>query len=545
MKLEPVQKEIIGNVFGMGHGYVLDLSDKKMGAFFFEKFNISIYDKKYDYNYSSKSKSNRLKGILQYVDEPTAGQIILGLIDYKEASGKKFSEEETALINKAKQIGNKLITQVTNRGVERSIFKNLNHETADGVYTERIIRMICNTISEYFDRDAIEEVLSDLGIHESDLIFLSSWINRGLFGLLTSIKKGEIKLGQPLDERHISKIIESFLDPILWGNSSLHQTFYEKINWILSTTKLTLANYKGKYCYIYDESGWWTAQNAENEINFQELKEEELALNHINNYERTRYDEEIKSLKGKEVEIKELISWYENYMTTLKIFCGVVDQPTSDLNKSYLYLRDLVRKKVVALNLELLIQEPYIPFPGDLFSAEKYWLDTKKTILTWDLIRPELHAFRGKLDYLYQHSRTEIGDQTIEAVLPQILNIIEIHKKEALAEKHLPEYYITKEGDTFFYTGKKLKLKKSDNYVKAFSVLFEQVGPKGGFCSYADFEKAFKKSHFKLHNSKSDKFRIWAQGQLTDKSKGVLLKTHTDLIRTREGEGFEFNNKMT
>jgi hypothetical protein len=109
MKLKPSDKKVLENAFDMSSGYVLDFSDKTMGDFFAEQFEIFIYDSKYDYDYPSRSKANRLRGVLQSVDEHTAGRIILGLIDYKEASERNFTEGEVRLIGKAKQLGSSLL----------------------------------------------------------------------------------------------------------------------------------------------------------------------------------------------------------------------------------------------------------------------------------------------------------------------------------------------------------------------------------------------------------------------------------------------------
>lgn len=132
MKLKPSEKEIIGNVFGMGGGYVLGLSKKKFGDFFHEKFNISIYDKKYDYNSSSKSTSARLKGILQYEDEQTVGKIILELVNYKEAHSRNLTEIELRLLSRAKEICNRLVE------VKSNIAKIRTDITSEVKKTDRI-----------------------------------------------------------------------------------------------------------------------------------------------------------------------------------------------------------------------------------------------------------------------------------------------------------------------------------------------------------------------------------------------------------------------
>lgn len=82
--LNAIQKRILEQVFQMEGGYVLDFSDKTMSDFFKEQFNIKIYDKKYDYDFPSGSKANRLRGIFRYENDTIVSKIILDLIDYKK-----------------------------------------------------------------------------------------------------------------------------------------------------------------------------------------------------------------------------------------------------------------------------------------------------------------------------------------------------------------------------------------------------------------------------------------------------------------------------
>jgi hypothetical protein len=88
-----------------------------------------------------------------------------------------------------------------------------------------------------------------------------------------------------------------------------------------------------------------------------------------------------------------------------------------------------------------------------------------------------------------------------------------------------------------------MELNPTYGYVRAFIVLFDLVGPDEGFCSYENFEKAFKKKYPKVYRAQQDGFKKWAQKQLTERDKNILKRTHPELIKTREGKGFEFRNK--
>jgi len=560
MKLKPSDRKVLENAFDMGSGYLLDFSDKTMSEFFDEQFEILVYDAKYDFDYQSKSKANRLRGIFQSVDELTAGKIILELVNYKEGYNRDLSENELRLIEKAKQTGIKLIEGSYTKDTEgsayfnniqspgardRQIFKNINHECKENVYTDRVLRALSNVIYERFDEEEILQVLADLDIDPEDFNYHSG-PNNSLLVFLTEIKKGTVRLNELLDERHISKIVESFLDPILWESDAYHEIFYKKIERILSKTDLSLAKEKNKHVYIFDEDGYfsWKAN-----LQYQDYYERDYS--HQNQevvqaaIQKEKQDYEISSLKGKEEEIKNLMEWHQHYMDVLEIFCKDIRKPTVDLNKSFLYLRDVLRSGVANLNVHQLITAPYAPFTGDLFSAEKQWNLENADVLTWDVLRPELNHFHGRLSYLYQHSRTNTGSQDVSVVLPQIMTIIEKHRSDVQSQSKasIAEHYITKEGDTFLYSGDDMELNPTYGYVRAFIVLFDLVGPDEGFCSYENFEKAFKKKYPKVYRAQQDGFKKWAQKQLTERDKNILKRTHPELIKTREGKGFEFRNK--
>ncbi len=54
MKVRGNDKKILETLFEMRSGYVLDFSDRRMKDFFYEEFEIDMYDAKYDLDFPSK-----------------------------------------------------------------------------------------------------------------------------------------------------------------------------------------------------------------------------------------------------------------------------------------------------------------------------------------------------------------------------------------------------------------------------------------------------------------------------------------------------------
>lgn len=113
MRLSGNDKKILETLFEMGSGYVLDFSDRRMKDFFYDEFEIDVYDTKYDLDFPSKSKANRLRGIWLVESGETVGKIILSLVEYLETTllvdAKEVSSHTKDLILKARQIGAKLL----------------------------------------------------------------------------------------------------------------------------------------------------------------------------------------------------------------------------------------------------------------------------------------------------------------------------------------------------------------------------------------------------------------------------------------------------
>jgi hypothetical protein len=104
--LTTIEKKLLENLFQMKSGYVLDFSDKSMERFFKESWDISVYDKKYDLDFPSKSKANRLRGIWNIENDTVTSTIVSALIDIAEInilnSGREISTVEKDIITKAR-----------------------------------------------------------------------------------------------------------------------------------------------------------------------------------------------------------------------------------------------------------------------------------------------------------------------------------------------------------------------------------------------------------------------------------------------------------
>ncbi len=126
--LKTTDKKILEKLFKMEGGYVLDFTDKAMERFFKEDFGISVYDEKYDLDFPSKSKANRLRGIWSVEDDAKVGAIILSLVDCAETelltSNKEISPVEKELASKARDIGIRLLFgEIAQGGTQPEVLK--------------------------------------------------------------------------------------------------------------------------------------------------------------------------------------------------------------------------------------------------------------------------------------------------------------------------------------------------------------------------------------------------------------------------------------
>ena len=111
--LKTSEKSILEKLFNMRSGYVLDFSDRSMEQFLKDEFKIDTYNTKYDFDFPSKSKANRIRGIWMAENDTTVGGIILALTEKAEndllTNDKEISPNEKELIRKARETGMRLM----------------------------------------------------------------------------------------------------------------------------------------------------------------------------------------------------------------------------------------------------------------------------------------------------------------------------------------------------------------------------------------------------------------------------------------------------
>lgn len=143
--LKTSDKTILEKLFNMRSGYVLDFSDRSMEQFLKEEFKIDTYDAKYDFDFPSKSKANRMRGIWMVENDATVGGIILALTEKAEndflTTDKEISPNEKELIKKAREIGMRLLfpdilenlqqPEVQNLKLKAELIKNFNLSKID------------------------------------------------------------------------------------------------------------------------------------------------------------------------------------------------------------------------------------------------------------------------------------------------------------------------------------------------------------------------------------------------------------------------------
>jgi len=104
-------KRILESLFGMQSGYVLDFSNPTFQSFFWNNFKVNINDQKYATYGDSKAK--RLRAFWDTENNQVVGKVILELIEVSKSvnltQGKKVTENEVALRDKAEQIANNLL----------------------------------------------------------------------------------------------------------------------------------------------------------------------------------------------------------------------------------------------------------------------------------------------------------------------------------------------------------------------------------------------------------------------------------------------------
>lgn len=117
----------------MEQGYLLTFTDRSLEQFLKDEFKITLYDTKYDFDFPSKSKANRMRGIWMAEDNKTVGSIILALVEYAENDGltgdKEIGAAENELIKKAREIGMKLLLPDILENLQQPELENLKTKT--------------------------------------------------------------------------------------------------------------------------------------------------------------------------------------------------------------------------------------------------------------------------------------------------------------------------------------------------------------------------------------------------------------------------------
>ena len=92
--LKRTEMRILDEIFEMGGGYVLNLSNRTMAEFFEDELGIDIYDKKYAIK--GTSKANHVRVFIEIEDGWTVGQFLRKLWDYRLSYGEHPESEGSA-----------------------------------------------------------------------------------------------------------------------------------------------------------------------------------------------------------------------------------------------------------------------------------------------------------------------------------------------------------------------------------------------------------------------------------------------------------------
>lgn len=91
--IRTIDMRLIDDLFGMGGGYVLDLTDRTFAAFFSEELGVNIDDRRYAVEGTSKAK--RLRFFLKTADQRLRIRTLLALWEYRETNRRRNRLEET------------------------------------------------------------------------------------------------------------------------------------------------------------------------------------------------------------------------------------------------------------------------------------------------------------------------------------------------------------------------------------------------------------------------------------------------------------------
>lgn len=151
------EKQILGKLFQMERGYVLNFTDRTMDEFFRDDVGIDIYSEKY--KYASGSKANRVRGFWLKADDKLVGKSIAKLLEYIETQilieGLDKSDFPAARMKAAKETAEKLLgKRITEQSQSQATYKdgNINIELQIDVFNH--VHELLNN-GHYFN--AVEE----------------------------------------------------------------------------------------------------------------------------------------------------------------------------------------------------------------------------------------------------------------------------------------------------------------------------------------------------------------------------------------------------
>ncbi len=121
---------------------------------------------------------------------------------------------------------------------------------------------------------------------------------------------------------------------------------------------------------------------------------------------------------------------------------------------------------------------------------------------------------------------------------------------EAYKKDRRDEFYLTKEGDDFYYKGGLLNLSKKGDPYKVFCALYS-ILPEGGEIGYEQIEKEIRSRVPKTKKYLKSQIRKFLLTNLTDRSNGFLRyakipeteDSGKPLLSSLRGEGIAFNNR--
>lgn len=173
--LRSIERKKLELYLEMGGGYVLDFSNRTFEEFVVESISIDPYDSKYDIEFASGSKANRLRGIFQKESNYKVGKLLNDLIEYKsDLCGLPNNPEESRLVDEIRaiaarlqrdqiidsietiktDIGNESVS-VLAKSIRDSIEKNQPEAALDRLHTYTMVyfRNICKKHGIEYDRN--------------------------------------------------------------------------------------------------------------------------------------------------------------------------------------------------------------------------------------------------------------------------------------------------------------------------------------------------------------------------------------------------------